>query len=211
MALQDDLLTNYLRAHTDPEPPLLQQINRETHLKEIMPHMLSGHYQGRLLSMLSHLFRPKCILEIGTFTGYATLCLAEGLPAEGRIHTIDINEELQERVQGYFDASPFKDKIHYHIGDAYEKIPELNETFDLIFIDADKKSNLRYYDLAVELAPSGGVILIDNVLWKGKVLQEKEDRQTQQVLTLNQYIRDDNRVQKIILPVRDGIYLIRKR
>src|SRR5690606_8375946 len=144
MDLFDNTLTNYLEDHSDPESDLLKRINRETYLKETMPHMLSGHYQGRLLSMLSKLYAPKNILEIGTFTGYATLCLAEGLSDEGTIHTIDINPELEDRVQGYFDRSPYKDRICYHIGDANEVIPQLKEDFDLVFIDADKKNNWTY-------------------------------------------------------------------
>ncbi|GAA4804870.1 O-methyltransferase [Olivibacter ginsenosidimutans] len=212
MELRDDLLNAYLEVTCDKEPALLQKINRDTHLKETMPHMLSGHYQGRLLSMLSRLVSPNRILEIGTFTGYATICLAEGLAVNGKLHTIDVAEERQERVQAYFDASPFADKIKYHIGDARTIIPTLHECFDLVFIDADKKNNLNYYELVLEKVRSGGFILIDNVLWKGKVLdQQHPDKQTQQVLQLNQFIAEDERVQKIILPVRDGLFLIRKR
>lgn len=211
MDLFDNRLTRYLEDHADPENTLLQQINRETHLKETKAHMLSGHYQGRLLSLLSKMIGPKRILEVGTFTGYATLCLAEGLPAEGIIHTIDINEELEDRVKSYFEKSPFGKQIRYHIGNALDIIPTLHETFELAFIDADKKSNILYYEMIVETMPSGGIILIDNVLWKGKVLQENTDTQTEQILKLNQQIASDTRVEKIILPVRDGLLLVRKR
>jgi predicted O-methyltransferase YrrM len=211
MDLFDNSLTRYLEDHADPENTLLQQINRETHLKETKAHMLSGHYQGRLLSLLSKMIGPKRILEVGTFTGYATLCLAEGLPAEGIIHTIDINEELEDRVKSYFEKSPFSKQIRYHIGNALDIIPTLHETFELAFIDADKKSNILYYEMIVETMPSGGIILIDNVLWKGKVLQENTDTQTEQILKLNQQIASDTRVEKIILPVRDGLLLVRKR
>jgi len=211
MEIMDNLLSTYLGNTCDEETLLLQKIDRETHLKETMPHMLSGHYQGRLLSMLSHLIVPKRILEVGTFTGYATLCLAEGLAAEGMLHTIDINEELQERVQRYFDASPYKNKIAYHIGDALTIIPTLDEIFDLVFIDADKKNNLNYYQLVLEKVRPGGLILIDNVLWKGKITDEKPDKQTEQVIQLNQIIAQDQRIQKLILPVRDGVFVIRKR
>lgn len=211
MDLFDNSLTRYLEDHADPENTLLQQINRETHLKETKAHMLSGHYQGRLLSLLSKMIGPKRILEVGTFTGYATLCLAEGLPAEGIIHTIDINEELEDRVKSYFEKSPFGKQIRYHIGNALDIIPTLHETFELAFIDADKKSNILYYEMIVETMPSGGIILIDNVLWKGKVLQENTDTQTEQILKLNQQIASDTRVEKIILPVRDGLLLVRKR
>jgi len=210
MDLFDNTLTNYLEDHSDPENDLLKRINRETYLKETMPHMLSGHYQGRLLSMLSKLISPKRILEIGTFTGYATLCLAEGLTSDGTIHTIDINEELQDRVQGYFDESNYKTQIKYHVGNAMDIIPTLDETFDLVFIDADKKNNLNYYELTIEKINPGGIILIDNVLWKGKVFQENNDKQTEIILELNKQIAADTRVEKLILPVRDGVFLIRK-
>src|SRR5690606_35625420 len=158
MDLFNTSLTSYLEAHSDSEDELLKRIDRETHLKETMPHMLSGHYQGRVLSLLSKLISPMRVLEIGTFTGYATLCLAEGLAAEGLIHTIDINEELESRVQGYFDESKYASQIHYHIGDAVAIIPALDESFDMVFIDADKKNNLTYYELVLDKIPAGGVI-----------------------------------------------------
>ncbi len=212
MELFDELLTSYLERHCDTEPAFLAGIRRETYLKETRPHMLSGHYQGRLLSFISQLVSPACILEIGTFTGYATLCLAEGLAPNGHIHTIDINEELQERVQAYFDQSGLSEKIHYHIGPALEVIPRIRESFDLVFIDADKQHNRAYYDLVFDQVRPGGLILIDNVLWKGKVLeQETPDKQTASILALNAYLAADNRTDKLILPVRDGIYVIRKR
>lgn len=210
MEIMDNLLSIYLNETCDQEPLLLQQIDRETHLKETMPHMLSGHYQGRLLSLISQLVSPKRILEIGTFTGYASLCLAEGLAKDGLLHTIDINEELQERVQDYFDTSPYRNKIIFHVGDASTIIPDLEEVFDLVFIDADKKNNLHYYELVIDKVRSGGLILIDNVLWKGKVTDEKPDKQTAQVLQLNRIIAQDQRVQKLILPIRDGVFVIRK-
>src|SRR5690606_30163990 len=150
----------------------------------------------------------KRVLEIGTFTGYATLCLAEGLAAEGLIHTIDINEELESRVQGYFDESKYASQIHYHIGDAVAIIPALDESFDMVFIDADKKNNLTYYELVLDKIPAGGVILIDNVLWKGKVLDGSSDKQTELILKLNKHIAADSRVEKVILPIRDGVFLI---
>ncbi len=204
-------LESYLEHTTDEENSLLKRVNRETYLKETMPHMLSGHYQGRVLSLLSKLVAPRRILEIGTFTGYATLCLAEGLQDDGILHTIDINEEQQERVQGYFDESQFADKIMYHIGDAAEIIPTLNETFDLVFIDADKKRNLYYFETIINQVPSGGLILIDNVLWKGKVLDSKPDNQTKQIIDLNARLAQDKRVEKVILPIRDGLFALRKR
>ena len=211
MEIVADDLESYLEHTTDEENSLLKRVNRETYLKETMPHMLSGHYQGRVLSLLSKLVAPKRILEIGTFTGYATLCLAEGLQEDGILYTIDINAEQQERVQGYFDESAFADKISYHIGDAAVILPTLNETFDLVFIDADKKRNLYYFEAIINQVPSGGLILIDNVLWKGKVLDSKPDNQTKQIIDLNARLAQDKRVEKVILPIRDGLFALRKK
>lgn len=210
MELFTDSLTSYLESHTDPESALLKRIGRETYLKETQAHMLSGHLQGRVLSLLSKLISPTTILEIGTFTGYATLCLAEGLKPQGTIHTIDVNEELEDRVRGYFDESPYASQIRYHLGQAMDIIPSLQESFDLVFIDADKKNNINYYQLVMDKMPSGGLILIDNVLWKGKILQEEHDKQTRLILELNEQIAADSRVEKVILPLRDGLFLIRK-
>lgn len=211
MEFIDATLSNYLDRHCDAESALLARINRETHVMQTQAHMLSGHYQGRLLSMLSRFLSPKRILEIGTFTGYATLCLAEGLPADGLIYTIDVNEELEERVKGYFEESDVAAQIRYHIGDAAQVIPTLNESFDLVFIDADKKNNVLYVDLVLEQMPAGGVILIDNVLWKGRVFAEQTDKQTQQIIQMNEQIASDPRVEKLILPVRDGVFVLRKK
>nr|WP_262250197.1 O-methyltransferase [Parapedobacter soli] len=211
MDMFDDILTDYLEKTCDTEPALLQHINRETYLKEISPHMLSGHYQGRLLAFLSKLVSPKRVLEVGTFTGYATLCLAEGLAAGGEIHTIDNNVELEDRVRGYFAQSDFNGNIHYHIGDAAVIIPTIAGPLDLTFIDADKKNNGTYYELALEKSRPGALILIDNVLWKGKVVNEAADSQTQQITALNNQLANDERIDKLILPVRDGLFLLRKR
>lgn len=211
MEILDKALSTYLTNTCDEEPALLQKIDRETHLRETMPHMLSGHYQGRLLSLLCQLISPRRALEIGTFTGYASICLAEGLANDGLLHTIDVNAELQERVQAYFDASGYASKINYHIGEALAIIPTLDDVFDLVFIDADKKNNLNYYELVLEKVRPGGLILIDNVLWKGKVTVNSVDKQTEQIINLNQFITQDKRVQKLILPIRDGIFIIRKR
>lgn len=204
-------LNSYLENTTDEENALLKRVNRETYLRETMPHMLSGHYQGRVLSMLSKLLRPQLALEIGTFTGYATLSLAEGLATNGVLHTIDINEEQEERVQGYFDESEFAQQIVYHIGDAAEVIPTIEGQFDLVFIDADKKRNLYYYQELIDRVRPGGLILVDNVLWKGKVFDEKPDSQTKQVIELNQTLASDPRVEKLILPIRDGLFVLRKK
>lgn len=204
-------VNSYLDRHCDDENPLLKRINRETYLKETMPHMMSGHYQGRVLSMISKMVNPKRILEIGTFTGYATLCLAEGLKEDGVLHTIDINEEQEERVSGYFEESEFGTQIVYHIGDAINVIPTIEGDFDLVFIDADKKRNLIYYNMLIDRVSKGGLILVDNVLWKGKVFDEHPDSQTKQVLELNNELAGDTRVEKLILPIRDGLFVLRKK
>lgn len=212
MDLLSNELNQYLESCAEPEPPLLQKINRETHLQVLMPRMLSGHYQGRVLSMLSKLLRPQCILEIGTFTGYATLCLAEGLAENGEIHTVDINLELEDRVRGYFKESGYHNQIHYHLGNALDIIPELNLNPDLVFIDADKKNNAVYYDMIFDRVKPGGLILIDNVLWSGKVLDEgKMDKDTLLINELNNKIKADSRVEQLILPIRDGLWVIRKK
>lgn len=200
-----------LLAYCEPESELLQKIDRETNLKVLMPRMLSGHYQGRVLSMLSKLIHPQRILEVGTFTGYATLCLAEGLADDGLIYTLDINEELEEMVRGNFEASMYQDKIRYILGDATETVGTLNETFDLVFIDADKKNNGRYYDLIFDQVRPGGLIIVDNVLWSGKVLNSNPDKDTKNITTFNDKIAADGRVEKLILPVRDGLFVIRKK
>lgn len=212
MELLSEELTNYLENSCEPENDLLKHINRETHLKVSMPRMLSGHYQGRLLSMLSKMISPEKILEIGTFTGYATLCLAEGLRENGFIYTIDINMELEDMVRSNFEKSDLNSKIKYQIGDAKEIIPSLNEIFDLVFIDADKKNNGTYYNMIIDKVRSGGLILVDNVLWSGKVLdQEASDQKTSFISKFNEMVSADQRVEKLILPVRDGLFLIRKK
>lgn len=205
-------LNDYLEQLAEPESALLQKINRETQLQVLMPRMLSGHYQGRVLSLLSKLIQPKCILEIGTFTGYATLCLAEGLSRDGIIHTIDINEELEDRVRTYFQESKHNEQINYHIGDALEILPQLDIQPDLVFIDADKKNNAVYYDMIFDWLQPGAVILIDNVLWSGKVLsEEKVDKDTSLIMELNEKIKADPRVEQVMLPIRDGLWIIRKK
>ena len=211
MELLSEDLTNYLGQHCEPEDELLKHINRETHLKVLMPRMLSSHYQGRLLSMLSKMIRPERILEIGTYTGYATLCLAEGLKENGLIHTIDINSELEDMVRENFNKSKYSQQIQYHIGNALDVIPELNETLDLVFIDADKKNNSNYYNLIFEKVRPGGLIIVDNVLWSGKVLTENQDKDTREISQFNLMINADPRVEKLILPVRDGLFMILKK
>ena len=202
----------YLEDHCDPEPPALQKINRETYLKVLQPHMLSGHYQGRLLSMLSKMMQPKSILEIGTFTGYSTICLAEGLADDGVIHTIEINREMEEMLTQHYKSTNVEKKVKQYFGPAAQIIVEIEENnFDLAFIDADKRNNLHYFQLVIEKIRSGGLIIIDNVLWKGKVYGAENDTDTRLIRELNDHITQDTRVEKLILPVRDGVMLIRKK
>ena len=210
MELLTEGLQTYLEQHCEPEPQLLGYINRETHLKVPMPRMLSGHYQGRVLSLLSKILSPNKVLEIGTFTGYATLCLAEGLTKGGTIHTIDINEELEERVLIYFSQSEYSSQIRYHIGNAIDIIPQLDEVFDLVFIDADKKNNKTYYELVFDKVRKGGLIIVDNVLWSGKITSGASDKDTENIRRFNNEVNNDQRVEKLILPVRDGLLVIRK-
>lgn len=204
-------LQHYVSQHSSSVSELLARIDRETHLEVLQPRMLSGHFQGRVLSMLSHLLRPKNILEIGTYTGYSALCLAEGLASDGKLLTIDVNEELENRVRAYFEASDYAAQIDYQIGDAAQIIPTLQLKFDLVFIDADKQQYPTYYEQALEVLNPGGFILIDNVLWSGKVVDEKhQDKDTSLLRELNLKISQDERVEKVLLPIRDGLYLIRK-
>lgn len=204
-------LQQLLLQYCEPENELLQHIDRETNLKVLMPRMLSGHYQGRVLSMLSKMVSPKRILEIGTFTGYATLCLAEGLTADGIIYTLDINAELEDMVRENFAKSSLNPKIQYIIGDAQESLKNINETFDLVFIDADKKNNGTYYDLIFDQVRPGGLIIVDNVLWSGKIVNNAQDKDTKNIHAFNDKINEDTRVEKLILPVRDGLFVIRKK
>ena len=205
-------LEQYAGIHTSPESELLSRINRETHLEVLQPRMLSGHLQGRVLSLLANLLKPKRILEIGTYTGYSALCLAEGLPDDGKLITIDVNEELQARVQGYFNDSSYKGQIDYRIGDAMELIPTLPDMWDLVFIDADKKNYLNYYDLVIERMNPGGIILADNILWSRKLIDEAaQDRETVLLRKYNERIQADERVENILLPIRDGIMVARKK
>lgn len=199
----------YALAHTSAESRLLAQLNRETHAKVLQPRMLSGHLQGRLLSLFSTMIRPRRILEIGTYTGYSALCLAEGLSDDGLLVTIDVNEELYDFTRKFFDSSPFGHKIDFRIANAAEEIPTLTDTFDLVFIDADKLNYGLYYDLVFDKVRKGGVIIADNVLWSGKVVQtdKKIDKDTQALLDFNQKIHQDPRVSNILLPIRDGLLI----
>ncbi len=203
-------LEAYVQQHSEQEPELLQELGRETHLKVLQPRMLSGAYQGRLLSLISKLITPKHILEIGTFTGYSALCMAEGLHANGRIDTIDVDEELTEMQRRYFDVSGYGKQIFQHLGNAAEIIPTLNGNFDLVFIDADKEQYPLYFDLIIERIQAGGLIIADNVLWSGKVVTNATDEATQALQLFNKKMVEDTRVETVLLPVRDGLTLIRK-
>jgi len=201
----------YVEKHSQEEPELLAALQRETFQKIMQPRMLSGHFQGRVLSMLSKLIRPLNILEIGTYTGYATLSLAEGMQENGSIDTIDINEELFDIQKKYFDLSPWKNQITQHLGDALEIIPNLNKKYDLVFIDADKDNYLKYFEMIVPIVNKGGIILSDNVLWSGKVLEKPDPRDlsTNVLVEYNRKVNSDSRVETVLLPIRDGLTVSR--
>lgn len=209
--ISEDLLY-YCEQHSESESPLLAKLNRDTHAKILMPRMLSGHLQGRLLSMLSQIIRPEFILEIGTYTGYSALCLSEGLSENGRLITIDINDELEEFVKGYIVESGKENNIIQLTGNALEIIPQLDYIFDLVFIDANKEEYSEYYDLIIDKVKPGGILLVDNVLWSGQILKplEKQDPETKCVSSFNEKIKGDKRVKVMMLPIRDGISIIRK-
>lgn len=202
----------YAENHTSVESNYLEELNRETYQKVLIPRMLSGHLQGRVLSMFSKLKQPENILEIGTYTGYSALCLAEGLTSSGELHTIDINEELEPMSRKYFDKSPYGNQIIQHFGNALEIIPTLSKKWDIVFIDADKANYINYYNLVVENMNIGGLIICDNVLWSGKVLLKDDglDEDTLSLKRLNQLIQKDSRVENVMFPIRDGLSLIRK-
>lgn len=205
-------LENYIEQYTSEEDDVLKKIHRETYLNVLQPHMLSGAYQGVLLQQLSLLKQPKYILEIGTFTGYSALCLAKGLREDGQLHTIDVNEELMEKTQETFQQSEYAGQIIQHIGDAKEIIKGLNNIpFEFVFIDADKASYTDYFDLIVDQMPSGGLILADNVLWKGGVLEEQKSKKAQILDNFNQKVQKDMRVLNCLLPIRDGLMLMIKK
>ena len=204
-------LDDYICAHTSEEPNLLYELNRETHLNVLQPRMLSGHFQGRVLSMLSKMIQPKDILEIGTYTGYSALCFAEGLAEGGHIITIDKNEELEDLVHDFVSRSEYKDQIKCMVGDAMKIVPQLKRSFDLVFIDADKGNYLNYYSMVMNKIRKGGYIIIDNVLWSGKVLDKVQDNDedTKVLIELNKTIHEDSRVEEVMLPIRDGLFVVR--
>lgn len=205
-------ILHYCETHTNPEPELLQQLNRDTYAKILNPRMLSGHLQGRFLAMISQMLRPKNILEIGTYTGYSALCLCEGLEESGKLITIDINDELESFSSGFFKKSKYEKNIQALTGDALEIIPTLHMEFDLVFIDADKPSYPKYFDLVIDKMRSGGIIIADNVLWSGHILKQEpeQDFDTKCLHQFNEKVKNDPRVKVTMLPVRDGVSLIRK-
>ena len=208
----DSKIFNYSLSKSSKEPKILNDLNRETHLKILNPRMLSGHYQGRILSLVSKIIKPKTVLEIGTYTGYSTICLSEGLDKNGSIHTIDHNEELLVIQNKYFKKAGISEKVKQYTGDATKIIKKLNLDFDLVFIDADKENYPLYFDLIIEKVKPGGVIIADNILWSGKILEkvEEEDYATKSIIEFNDKVNNDDRVETIILPIRDGLGLIRK-
>ncbi len=206
-------LDNYVCNHTEKEPSLLYDLNRKTNLEVLRPRMLSGHFQGRVLSMLSHMIQPMNILEIGTYTGYSALSFAEGLQTGGKVITIDINEELEEMVNEFIDQSDYKENVEMIVGDASIIIPTLNVEFDIVFIDADKQNYSKYYDIVFDKVKKGGYIIADNVLWSGKVVEDYDatDRDTQLLMDFNQKVYQDERVQNVLFPIRDGLMIARKK
>ena len=210
--ISDDIMT-YAINHTQEESNLLKALNKETHQKILQSRMISGHFQGRVLSFISQLIRPETILEIGTYTGYATLCLAEGLTKNGKIHTIEINEELIDFQKKYFDQSKFKNQIFTHLGDAIDIIPKLKLKYDLIFLDADKANYPNYMEMVVPKLKRGGVLVADNVLWSGKVLdyqQKRDDIETKSIKLFNELVKKDKRLETVLLPIRDGLMICKK-
>ena len=204
-------LEDYIERHSENEPELLSKLNKETYQKILLPRMCSGHFQGRVLSMLSKLIRPLNILEIGTFTGYAALCLCEGMQINGQLHTIDIKEELVDFQRKYFDLSIWGNQIHQHLGEAIDIIPTLDLKFDLVFVDADKENYINYFNLILPKMNTGGIILSDNVLWSGKVVEplQKNDSSTKILLEYNLLLKNDVRVETVLLPIRDGLTVSR--
>ncbi|MEG1615993.1 MAG: class I SAM-dependent methyltransferase [Bacteroidales bacterium] len=213
--MNDELLEQYILNRIDKEGELLERVNRETHVKLLKPRMCSGHLQGRILKMLCSLVQPRYILELGTFSGYSALCMAESLAEDplAELHTIDIDDELEEFTSSFFERSPYAEKIHFHIGDAIEIIPTIDRMFDIVFIDANKRIYSEYYDLIFDKVRPGGLIIADNTLWDGKVVQDPlpKDAQSVGIMNFNDKIAADDRVEKVILPIRDGMTLIRKK
>ena len=211
MDFLSEKLDEYVLNHSQKEPQILQELNQETWQKVLVPRMLSGHFQGRVLSMISKLIQPTSILEIGTYAGYSALCLAEGMKQDGSLHTIDRNEELYDLQKKYFDKSDFKSQIHQYVGNALEVIPKIKVQFDLVFIDADKSNYANYFHLIMEKMNKGGVILSDNVLWSGKIIEkfDPKDTDTAALLKYNKLLSTDTRIETVLLPIRDGLTISR--
>jgi len=210
MEIKQRRLNAYTEAHSSPPDSILLELERETNLKALSPQMISGPIQGKLLYFLSSMMRPTSILEVGTFTGYATICLARGLAESGLMHTIEVNEELESIIRKYIDKADLKEKVQLHMGDARKIIPTIDGDFDLILIDAAKKDNAAYFDILIERLRPGGLMIADNVLWDGKVTQVEKDKTTQMIDDFNKKIQADDRVENLILPIRDGILVMRK-
>lgn len=206
-------LSNYCENHTSDETDILKKLNRETHLKVVSPRMLSGHLQGRFLSFISKLQKPNLIVEIGTYTGYSALCLAEGLTEKGKLISIDVNEETSSFAKSFIAKTEFANKIDLVVDDAQNFIPKIEQSIDIAFIDADKKNYLTYYNLLIDKLNQGGLIIADNVLWSGKIVMppEQMDRETKALHDFNQYIQNDSRVENMLIPLRDGLMVIRKK
>lgn len=213
MEFIDENIEKYALAHSQQENSVLSKLNRETHAKVMQPRMLSGHMQGNFLTMISKMVKPDRILEIGTYTGYSAICLAQGLNADGKLYTIDVNEELEGMVKGFVQEAGFAEKVEVMIGDAMQLIPTLKEQFDIVFIDADKKNYSNYYDLVFDMVKPGGYIIADNVLWSGKVLdlQKNKDSDTLLIDAFNKKVHSDDRVEHMLLPLRDGLMIARKK
>ncbi len=209
----EDVLERYIINHIDDEGEFLSSLYRNTNLKLINPRMASGQIQGRFLKMLTKMIQPKMVLEIGTFTAYSTICIAEGLPKGGLIHTIEINDELEPFIKKWINRSGYGDRIELHIGDALKLVPKLNETFDMVFIDGDKREYPKYYSKFFEYVKSGGYIIADNTLWNGNVIDPERyfDRHTASIVRFNDLVAADKRVEVVIIPLRDGISIIRKK
>lgn len=213
MEFLEEALEEYVIRHTSSESDVLNELNRQTHINVLQPRMLSGHLQGRVLSMLSKMIQPKRILEVGTYTGYAAICMAEGLVEDGELITIDINYELEDMVNSYVKKAGVEGKIKMKVGNALEIIPKLDKAFDLVFIDADKTNYSKYYDLLIEDLPHGSFIIADNVLWSGKVTEpvKEGDEDTKALKKFNEKIHSDDRVENVLFPIRDGLMVIRKK
>ena len=205
-------LEDYILAHIDKEGDVLRLVNRDTHVYNLRPRMCSGHLQGKLLKMFVRMIKPRRVLELGTFTGYSALAMAEGLAEDAELHTVEIDDELEDFICEHFEASPRREQIHLHIGDAAMVVPQLGGQFDLVFIDANKRNYCDYYPLVMPLVPVGGFIIADNTLWDGKVanLPQKIDSQTAGILAFNDLVANDDRVEKVIIPIRDGLTVIHK-